>query len=203
MHTLKATREQNLDNMTDRVKLLKQDNKQLGRKSARFLHIKSRPCILLSLFLTTLVLVTLLNDRLQLQRQSVHKYVRRFFDPYRNNETDIMGSGKIDDDGEWIENSDFDLIWNEQTIALFQDQLGVAVDDDTRVESCRLDERQVVAMALPGSNNEDLHDIVWQFISLLALESQALRVDDFGREFTVKAFVTEQMRIMLDQLFEG
>lgn len=189
----------------DRVKLLKPDNKQLGRKTAaRILHIKSRFCILLSLFLTTLVLVTLFNNKLQLQSQSLHQYVRGFFDP-RNKPANMMHEIVDENDNfELLEhNDDFDLVWEDDTIAMFQDHLGLVVDEDSKVEQCHLAERQVAATALPGPNNEDLYEALWQFISLFALQAQTLRVDDYGRKFTLKAFVTEQMRIMLDQLFEG
>lgn len=182
--------------MSERVKLLKQDNKQLGRKSVRFLHTNSRFCILFLLFLTTFVLVTLLNSKLQLQRQSLHQYVKGFFDPRLQVDTtdDIIVKS---DDG------DFDLIWNEKTVALFQDQLGIIDDSDSEVEQCSSDERQVIATALPGPNNDDMHEVLWQFLSLFALQSQTFSVDEYGRKFTLKAFVTEQMRIVLDQLFEG
>lgn len=177
------------------------DNKQLGRKNARFLHIKSRFCILLSLFLTTLVIVTLFNSRLQLQRHSLHKYVRGIINA-RESAFDLKKENY--DDYDLPENNDdFDLIWNEDSVAMFQEHLGIVVDEDSKVERCDLDERQVVAMSLPGPNNEDLYETVWQFLSLYALEAQTLRVDDYGREYTLKAFVTEQMRIMLEQLFEG
>lgn len=183
----------------ERTKLA--DNKQLGRKNSRFLHIKSRFCILLSLFLTTLVIVTLFNSRLQLQRQSIHKYVRGIIDA---REGSFSPKHENYDDYDLPENNDdFDLIWNDDTVARFQEHLGIVVDEDSKVEQCDLDERKVVAMSLPGPNNEDLYEAVWQFLSLYALETQTLRVDDYGREYTLKAFVTEQMRIMLEQLFEG
>lgn len=177
------------------------DNKQLGRKNSRFLHIKSRFCILLPFILTTVVLVTLLNSRLQLQRQSLHKYVRGIINA---REGTFNPKHENYDDYDLPENNDdFDLIWNDDSVAMFQEHLGIVVDEDSKVEQCDLDERQVVVMSLPGPNNEDLHEAVWQFLSLYALEAQTLRVDDYGREYTLKAFVTEQMKIMSEQLFEG
>lgn len=186
--------------MSDRVKLSKQDNKQLGRKTFRFLHINSRFFVLFSLFLTTFVLVTLLNGKLQ--RQSLHHYVKGFF--YSRHRIDLNAS-KDRNDEDIIESDDpsFDLIWNEETVALLQDQLGIIEDSSSAAEQCNLDERQIIATALPGPNNENMYEAVWQFLSLFALQSQTISVDDYGREFTLKAFVTEQMRIMLDQLFEG
>lgn len=56
--------------------------------------------------------------------------------------------------------------------------------------------------ALPGADDESLSVILWQYVSLIALESQIIE-NDGPKRLSLKAFVTEQMRVALNELFEG
>lgn len=188
----------------DKLKFAKQDNKQLGRKALRLMQLNLRFCIFLSLFLITVILIVRLNGALynQPKHLTLHQYVRNFFnDPYR---LPLKNSQSNDSDDEAFAPDEFDLIWNEDTIELFQDQLGVIIDDDgdaSKSLTCTIGEDFVVS-SLPGVNDENLSDILWQYVSLVALESQSVQHDN-GKRLSLKAFVTEQMRTRLNELFEG
>lgn len=191
----------------DKVKSLKHDNKQLGRKALRIVQLNLRFCILLSLFIITVGLVAHLNSALYQtpKHLTLHQYVRNFFnDPYRARLKDSsqMNSTEHDDS---FDPDEFDLVWSEETVELFQDQLGIVIEDDgDKLKSlkCRIGEEFIVS-ALPGPNDEDLSDIVWQYLSLIALELHTIQYDDDGKRLQLKAFVTEQMRAQLNELFEG
>lgn len=183
----------------DKMKPSKPDNKQLGKKAVRILQLNLRFCIFFLLFLITVLLIVHLNRKLHQQPKhlSLHQYVKSFL-----SETSQRNSSDEDeyDDGE----SEFDLIWSEETIELFQDQLGIVIETDvdiTKSIKCRPGEEFIVS-ALPGVDDEDLGDVLWQYLSLIALESQTIEFDDENRKLTLKAFFTEQMRAKIDQLFE-
>lgn len=188
------------------AKLSKQDNK-LGRKAVRLVQLNLRFCILLSLLLITVMLVVHLTHTLhdQPKRVSLHQYVKHFFDD-RHSGT-LNNSQNISDE-ENFPSEEFDLIWSEETIELFQDQLGIVPDilnaddgDAVNSLSCGLGEEFIVS-ALPGPDNENLSDVVWQYISIIALQSQMAQSDG-SKTISMRAFVTEQMRVVLEQLFEG
>lgn len=187
--------------MYDKVTLLKQDNKQLGRKAVRLVQLNLRFCILLFLLLITVVLFVFVNRSLQAQPKhlSLHQYVRNFFsDPYEL----PLKNQSSDDEASYSD--EFDSIWSEETVELFQDQLGIVLDDEPKTLKCRLGEDFIVT-ALPGASDDNLNDNLWQYFSLIALESSIAQSDggDDSKKLSLKAFVTEQMRTILDQIFEG
>lgn len=189
--------------MYDKVTLLKQDNKQLGRKAVRLVQLNLRFCILLFLLLITGILFVRVNRSLQAQPKhlSLHQYVRNLFsDPYLVPLKPQQNSS--DDDN--IYSDEFDLIWSEETIELFQDQLGIVLNDESKTLKCRLGEDFVVT-ALPGATDDNLNDNLWQYFSLIALEANTVQYDseDESKKLSLRAFVTEQMRSILDQIFEG
>lgn len=192
----------------DKLKFSKQDNKQLGRKAFRLLQLNLRFCILLLLLLITVIVVACLNRTLHRHPKhlTLHQYVRNFFnDPYQLplRSRQKMNNSNNDDD-ECYEIEDTELIWSDETVELFQDQLGIIIEDggdEQKTLKCRLGEEFIVS-ALPGPNDENLSDIVWQYVSLIALESQTIQNDD-AKQLSLKAFVTEQMRAGLNELFEG
>lgn len=187
--------------MYDKVTLLKQDNKQLGRKAVRLVQLNLRFCTLLLLLLITVVLFVFVNRSLQAQPKhlSLHQYVRNLFgDPYLvplKNQSSEEEASYIDE---------FDSIWSEETVELFQDQLGIVLDDEAKTLKCRLGEDFIVT-ALPGATDDNLSDNLWQFFSLIALEASSEQLDsgDDSKKLSLKAFVTEQMRTILNQIFEG
>lgn len=198
----------------DKVTLLKQDNKQLWRKAVRLVQLNLRFCILLSLLLITVILFVCLNHSLRYQPKhlSLHQYVRSFLsDPYKvplKSHRNLSNSTTTSNDDDIIEynyfndSEEFDLIWSEETVELFQDQLGIVLDDEPKSLECNHGE--FVVSALPGVDDSNIGDNLWQFFSLIALESQIVEYEDEGsRQLSLKAFVTEQMRTILYQLFEG
>ena len=180
----------------DKMKLTKPDNKQLGRKAVRTLQLNLRFCIFISLFLITLILIVRVNRKFydQPKHLSLNQFVRNYFhDPY---EIPFKNDSIADDP---------DYEWSEEIIQLFQDQLGIVLETDgeaVKSESCRVG-KEFAVTALPGVVDDDLGDVLWQYLSLIALESQTIEFDDDGEKLTLKAFVTEQMRAKIDQLFEG
>lgn len=188
----------------DKVKFARQDNKQLGRKALRLVQLNLRFCIFLALFLITVIVIARLNGALSNQPKhlTLHQYVRNFFnDPYRIPKKTPPSSESND---EAFDHDEFDLIWNEDTVELFQDQLGVVIEFDGNQSSnltCTVGEDFVVS-SLPGVDDQNLSDIVWQYVSLVALEEQTVQVDG-GKKRSLRAFVTEQMRTRLNELFEG
>lgn len=187
----------------DKVTLLKQDNKQLGRKAVRLVQLNLRFCILLLLLLITVVLFVRVNRSLQAQPKhlSLHQYVRNLFsDPYLA----PLKSQQNSSDDEANYSDEFDEIWSEETIELFQDQLGIVLDDELKTLKCRVGEDFIVT-ALPGATDDNLSDNLWQYFSLIALEADAVQndSDNDSKKLSLRAFVTEQMRTILDQIFEG
>lgn len=186
----------------DKVTSLKADNKQLWRKAARLVQLNLRFCILLLMLLVTVIVFVRLNRSLQHQPKhlTLHQYVRNFFsDPYSHHLKIVQNSSEEHDES--FDYEEFDLIWSNEIIELFQDQLGVVLDDEPKSSQCQPDEEFILS-ALPGPNDESLNDNVWQYFSLIALESQTIQ-NDGSRKLSLKAFVTEQMRVVLDQIFEG
>lgn len=183
----------------DKVKLLKPENKQLGRKAVRLVQLNCRFCILLSLLFITVVLVAHLNRTLHYQPKhlSLHQYVKNFFND--QNEKLLRHSHNSSTE-ETFELDEFDLVWSDETVELFQDQLGIINDDEPKSLTCQTGE--FVVSALPGPNDENLSENVWQYLSLIALEQQTMQYDE-SKKLSLKAFATEQMRAVLDQLFEG
>lgn len=187
---------------SNKVKLSKPDNKQLGRKAIRILQLNLRFCILLSFFIVTIFLIVHLNRKLHQQPKhlSFHQYVRNFFnDPY---ESALHRNNSEADD---YDDDEFDYIWSAETVELFQDQLGIVIENDEDVTEkikCHPGKEFIVS-ALPGVDDEDLGDVLWQYFSLIALESQTMEFNDDWQKLTLKAFFTEQMRAKMDQLFEG
>lgn len=187
--------------MYDKVTLLKQDNKQLGRKAVRLVQLNFRFCTLLFLLLITVVLFVLVNRSLQAQPRhlSLHQYVRNLFsDPYLIS----LKNQSSEEEASYVD--EFDLIWSEETVELFQDQLGIVLDDDSKTLKCSLVDEFIVT-ALPGATDDNLSDNLWQWFSLIALEASSEQYDSEhdSKKLSLKAFVTEQMRTILDQIFEG
>lgn len=187
----------------DKIKLSKQDNKQLGRKAVRLLKLNLRFCILFFLLLITVILFALLNRTLHSQPRhlTLRQYVRNFFDdPYQ---VPLTKSPQNESDDEYFitDSDEFDLVWNAEMVELFQDQLGIIIDDEVKSWKCRVGEEFIVS-ALPGADDESLSVILWQYVSLIALESQIIE-NDGPKRLSLKAFVTEQMRVALNELFEG
>lgn len=188
----------------DIVKWSKQDNKQIGRKAARLVQLNSRFCILLFLLLITILLVVHLNQTLHRQPKhlSLHQYVRNFFDDHYR--LPLKSASNNSNDEENFSLEEFDLIWSEESIELFRDQLGILNDgdgDDAKSLQCHTGEEFIVS-ALPGPNDENLSDVLWQYVSITALQSQIVQTVG-NKKLSLRAFVTEQMRVVLDQLFEG
>lgn len=186
----------------DKVNLSKHESKQLGRKAIRLVQLNLRFCLLLCLLAITIVLITHLNRSLRDQPKhlSLHQYVRNYFkDPFQAPLKLEHNNSNDDDESFTVDVTE--LEWSDDTVELFQDQLGVIIDDETSRMKCQLDGEFVVS-ALPGPYDEDLSDNVWQYISLLALEEQTEQFAD-SKKLSLKFFVTEQMRAVLNQLFEG
>lgn len=184
----------------DKTKLLKSDNKQLGKKAVRLLQLNLRFCILLSLLLITVALIFHLNSTLrhhQPSKLSIHQYVKKFF----NDQSDSPEYSQNETEDNY-DVDEFDLIWSADTVELFQDQLGIILDDEAKSSTCRIGQEFIVS-ALPGADDQSLSDNLWQYVSLIALESSFAMLSDASEKLSLKAFVTEQMRAVLDQLFEG
>lgn len=185
----------------DKVKLLKQENKQLGRKAVRLVQLNCRFCILLSLLFITVVLVAHLNRTLYYQPKhlSLHQYVKNFFNDPNQKLLKHSHNSSTEETFE-LELDEFDLVWSDETVELFQDQLGIITDDEPKSLTCQTGE--FIVSALPGPNDENLSENVWQYLSLIALEQRTIQYDE-SKMLSLKAYATEQMRTVLDQLFEG
>lgn len=180
----------------------KHESKQLGRKAIRLVQLNLRFCLLLCSLVITIIFITHLNRSLRDQPKhlSLHQYVRNYFkDPFQA-PLKLAHNNSNDDDKSFIVDHS-ELEWSKETVELFQDQLGVIIDEETSRMKCQLDGEFVVS-ALPGPNDEDLSDNVWQYVSLIALETQTEQFMD-SKKLSLKVFVTEQMRAVLNQLFEG
>lgn len=191
----------------DKVKLLKQNNKQFGRKAVRILQLNLRFAILLSLLLITVLLFVHLDRTLynQPKHLSLHQFVRSFFnDPYQLPLKTAL-QANISDDDENFDFGEFELIWSNEAVELFQDQLGIIIEDDgDKFKSLKCHPGvEFIVSALPGPNDDNLSDNLWQYLSLIALQSQTIQYDDEGKKLSMKGFVTEQMRAKLNELLDG
>lgn len=125
---------------------------------------------------------------------AVHMYLSNLFKKTEkdgNNNKDISA----DADG---------LVWSNETVELFQDQLGLTLmmgksDDKTKVKC----ENVFMLSALPGSEENNFYEALWQFFSLDALEHMTIICDDSGKKLTLRAVVTERIKFHLRTIFEG
>ncbi|CRL02476.1 CLUMA_CG015072, isoform A [Clunio marinus] len=185
---------------------LKPDNKQLGRKAIRILQLNLRFCIFLSMIITIVFLIVYLNLTLNKTPKylTLNQYVSNLFnDPYQT--PTMRQTNSSEEEGEEFYADEFDYIWSDESIELFQKQLGIEDDNNstkTKTVECHSN-MQFIMSALPGPNDDILSDIVWQYFSLLALESQTIQYNSKGEKLYLKAFVTEKMRTKLNELFEG
>lgn len=184
----------------DKIKYSKQENKQLGRKAVRLVQLNLRFCIVFALLVFFLVFLDRALHR-QPHHLTLHQYVRNLFnDPYQHPLTKNPQNNS--DEENFITNDeDFDFVWSVETVELFRDQLGIIINNEVKSLKCRTGE-EFIASALPGAENENLSDVLWQYVSLIALEAQTIE-NDGSKRLSLKAFVTDQMRVVLEKLFEG
>lgn len=171
---------------------------QLCPRTFRHMQINSRFLIIILLLKISLIIFFVAINRNALESDTekhtaFHKYLVNLFK--KNNK-----SGSIND----ISDDANELIWSNETVELFQDQLGLTLmmgerDDETKVKC----ENVFMLSALPGSEEDNFYEAVWQFFSLDSLEHISIICDDSGKKLTLRAVVTERIKFHLETLFEG
>jgi hypothetical protein len=158
------------------------------------MQINSRFLIIIFLLKIFLVIFFIVANRSALNSDAekhteFHKYLANLFKKTSNNDI----------------NADADeLVWSNETVELFQDQLGLTLlteksDDETKVKC----ENVFMLSALPGAEEENFYEALWQFFSLDALEHMTIICDDSGKKLTLRAVVTERIKVHLGTIFEG
>lgn len=191
----------------------------LWRKMLRHMQINSRFLIATILILKIIFVIffivvsrnSLSNDSEQ-KHTAFHKYLVNLFKERKsmrtnnNNNNKYDGGGDDDDDNGTGDDADEKPIWSNGTVELFQDQLGLTLlmmdksDDETKIKC----ENEFLLSALPGAVAENFYEALWQFFSLDALERVTIICDDSsGKKLTLKAVVTEGIKIQCEKLFEG
>jgi hypothetical protein len=102
---------------------------------------------------------------------------------------------------------DDDLIWSNDTIELFQDQLGLTLLDNNDNGSssdyikCHVG-KEFLLSALPGPDEKNFNEVLWQYFSMDALERTTM-ICDGNKKLFLRAAITERMKSHLNQIFEG
>lgn len=165
------------------------------------MQLNSRFCILASFILTIFIFLILLNQIPSMGRtEKLHKYIINIFKKSCPSINSIQHKISINSDDN---NDDYEILWGNETIELFKDQLGVTFSDDNEDDNkmkCRLGE--FLISALPGPDEENFPEVLWQFFSLDALELMTQQCDEEKRLF-LKAVYTERMISHLNQIFDG
>lgn len=97
-----------------------------------------------------------------------------------------------------------ELVWSNETVELFQDQLGLTLlmteksDDETKIKC----ESEFMLSALPSAEEENFYEALWQFFSLDATERVTIICDDSGKKLTLRAVITERIKVYCEKLFE-
>lgn len=161
----------------------------------RLIQINSR--LFIAIFLLNLIFVILFivasRNTLSSENEkhtALHKYLASLFKASHSH-----NGTHVDAD---------ELIWSNETVELFQDQLGLTLlvdkSDDKRKIIC---ENKFMLSALPGADDENFYEALWQFFSLDSLEHVTIICDDGGKKLSLKAVVTERVKLQLEKLFEG
>jgi hypothetical protein len=165
----------------------------------RLIQINSRLFIAIILLNLIFVIFFIVASRNSLSSENekhmaLHKYLASLFKARRSSNDDNDGTS-IDAD---------ELIWSNETVELFQDQLGLTLlvekSDDKRKIKC---ESEFMLSALPGSEEENFYEALWQFFSLDSLEHVTIICDDGGKKLSLRAVVTERVKLQLEKLFDG
>lgn len=146
---------------------------------------------------------TLNNDNeMKHTATAFHKLVNLF----KERNKIMVGSNKDDGDNSTLSSVDADeLIWSNETVELFQDQLGLTLlmmnksDDETKIKC----ENEFMLCALPSAEEENFYEALWQFFSLDAMERVIIICDDSGKKLTLRAVVTERIKNQWEKVFEG
>lgn len=149
--------------------------------------------IILSLKISLIIFLIVANrsalNRYNEKHTAIHNYLANLF------KKNFNGDDCADGD---------EFIWSNETVELFQDQLGLTLlmeksDDETKVKC----ENVFMLSALPGPDENNFYEALWQFFSLDALEHMTVFCDDSGKKLTLRAVVTERIKVHLGTIFEG
>lgn len=173
----------------------------MAKKFIRLMQLNSRLCILASVVLTIFIFLILLNQIPSMRRtEKLHKYILNIFEKSCPSIKSVQHKISINSDNN---DDDYEILWGNETIELFKDQLGVTFSDDNEDDNkmkCRSGE--FLISALPGPDEENFPEVLWQFFSLDALEQITQQCDEEKRLF-LKAVYTERMISHLNQIFDG
>ncbi|KAL7034969.1 hypothetical protein ACKWTF_008201 [Chironomus riparius] len=169
----------------------------MTKKFTRLMQLNSRFCILASLILTIFIFLILLNQIPTNGRTGkLHKYILNIFEKSCPSIKSAQHKISINSD------DDYEILWGNETIELFKDQLGVTFSDDNEDDNMKCRSGEFLISALPGPDEENFPEVLWQFFSLDALEQLTQQCDKEKRLF-LKAVYTERMISHLNQIFDG
>ena len=174
---------------------------QVCRKTLRQMQMNSRFLIAIVLLKIIFVIYFIVASRNSLnddsEKHTVHKYLSSLFKERRT-----LRIHNDDDNSTNIDTEE--LVWSNETVELFQDQLGLTLlmteksDDETKIKC----ESEFMLSALPSAEEENFYEALWQFFSLDATERVTIICDDSGKKLTLRALVTERIKIHCEKLFE-
>lgn len=166
------------------------------------MQLNSRFFMILSFIVIVIFLMLFTQILTKGKIHKPHKYIFNIFgESCRNdqNGNNLFDKNGVDDD------DDDDILWGNETIELFKDQLGLTLNDDgdenkRKNIKCRYGEYFI--SALPGPDDENFPEVLWQFFSMDALEQMTFQCDEEKR-LSLKAVYTERMVLHLNQIFDG
>lgn len=168
-----------------------------AKKFTRLMQLNSRFCILASLISTIFIFLFLLNKiPANGGTAKLHKYIFNIFEKSCPSIKSVQHKISINSD------NDYEILWGNETIELFKDQLGVTFSDDNEDDNMKCRSGEFLISALPGPDEENFPEVLWQFFSLDALEQMTQQCDEEKRLF-LKAVYTERMISHLNQIFDG
>ncbi|KAG5680809.1 hypothetical protein PVAND_010294 [Polypedilum vanderplanki] len=167
-----------------------------SRKFTRILYSNSRVFLILSILVFIIISITFIhfnkNDDVNITSQQKS---------FQNNcEKSLYQNDNFFDD---------EFEWSNETIELFQDQLGIILESDTNNSGengnlkCHERGREFIMTSLPGPDEKNnFYEVLWQYFSLDAVERMTISCGS-GKKLTLRALVTERMKTRLEQLFDG
>lgn len=175
------------------------------RKFVRIFQFNIRLFSIIAFALTIIIILFIQFNRVHYERQRplpVNKYFFNMFESEQSpcavgkNHQHIKINTTLYEDDE--------ILWSNETMELFQDQLGLiaGLDNDSYATiKCRKGSEFILS-ALPGPDVENFYEVLWQYFSMDALEHTTL-VCNGNTKLSLRALVTEKMKISLEQVFEG
>jgi hypothetical protein len=193
--------------------------RQLSKRLSRLMHCSPRCCMTLSVVAFIIISTALIRSHRgnsasfdsgrasRLHKLSLNT-CQKPLNEVKRLETISTDSDETNEDY-FTYNYD-DLAWSNETVELFQDQLGVVIEsgtDNDKHEHAGNENfkcsGEFLMAALPGPDAENnFYEVLWQYFSLDAVEHMTIMCGSGGK-LTLKAVITERMKTKLERVYVG